>query len=142
LSACSSSACCTRGAGESCSGPDPVGVGSRAPARSATIGGVNQLLLVIAVALTTGAIVFGVIALLAGDDGGLRPAEPDGRAIPLPVDRPLIETDVTEVRFDTAVRGYRMGQVGAALRRLAYDDGSNDEPADVLQAEVDEPRAG
>ena len=102
----------------------------------------NQLLLVIAVALTTGAIVFGVIALLAGDDGGLRPAEPDGRAIPLPVDRPLIETDVTEVRFDTAVRGYRMAQVDAALRRLAYDIGYKDELVKVLQAEVDALRAG
>ena len=52
-------------------------------------------------------------------DEGLDPQEPDGRAIPLPGTRPLIESDVAALRFDTALRGYRMAEVDSALRRAA-----------------------
>lgn len=102
----------------------------------------SQFLLVIAVALTVGAIVFGIIVLVTGDDRGLSAAEPDGRAVPLPADRPLVEPDVAEVRFDTTVRGYRMAQVDAALERLGYDIGYKDELIKVLQSEVDALREG
>lgn len=102
----------------------------------------TQVLLVIAVALTVGAIVFGIVVLVGGDDQGLRQAEPDGRARPLPAARPLTETDVQQVRFDTAVRGYRMAEVDAALRRVAYDIGYKDELVRVLNAEVDALRQG
>lgn len=102
----------------------------------------SQFLLVIAVALTVGAIVFGIIVLVTGDDRGLSAAEPDGRAVPLPADRPLGEPDVAEVRFDTAIRGYRMAQVDAALDRLGYDIGYKDELIKVLQSEVDALREG
>lgn len=102
----------------------------------------SQFLLVAAVALTVGAIVFGVSVLATGDDRGLHPAEPDGRGVPLPADRPLTEADLGEVQFDTAVRGYRMAQVDAALRRAAYDVGYKDELIKVLQAEIDALRAG
>jgi DivIVA domain-containing protein len=103
---------------------------------------VSHFLLVIAVALTVGAIVFGIIVLVTGDDGGLSRAEPDGRAVPLPADRPLAEPDVTAVRFDMTVRGYRMAQVDSALGRLAYDIGYKDELIKVLQSEVDALREG
>jgi DivIVA domain-containing protein len=103
---------------------------------------VTQALLVLAVALTVGLIVFGITVLITGDDEGLRPAEPDGRAVPLPADRPLVEADLERVRFDTVPRGYRMAQVDAALRRAAYDVGYKDELARVLQAEVDALREG
>lgn len=83
----------------------------------------TQFLLVVAVALTVGAVVFGITMLVTGDDQGLRPVEPDGRAVPLPADRPLAEPDLAEVRFDTVLRGYRMAQVDAALQRTAYDIG-------------------
>lgn len=109
---------------------------------SVTIGDVGQFLLVAAVALTAAAIVFGIAVLLTGDDEGLRPVEPDGVAVPLPNDRPLTERDLTEVRFDTALRGYRMAQVDAALRRAAYDLGYKEELINVLQAEVEALRAG
>jgi DivIVA domain-containing protein len=95
-----------------------------------------QVLLVLAAALTVAAVVFGIAVLLTGDRHGLWPAEPDSRAVPLPVDRPLVEQDLGRVRFDTAVRGYRMGQVDAALRRAAYDIGYKDELIKVLQAEI------
>jgi len=103
---------------------------------------VNQFLLVVAVALTVGLIVFGITVLVTGDDSGLAPVEPDGRSIPLPADRPLGEPDLTGVRFDTVLRGYRMAQVDTALRRAAYDIGYKDELIRVLRAEVDALREG
>ncbi|BCJ66189.1 hypothetical protein GCM10009779_26170 [Polymorphospora rubra] len=96
----------------------------------------GQFLLLLVVALTVGAVVFGVTVLVSGGDQGLAPAEPDGRAVPLPGTRPLIEGDVAEVRFDTALRGYRMEQVDQALHRAAYDIGYKDELIGVLEAEV------
>lgn len=102
----------------------------------------TQFLLVVAVALTVGAVVFGITVLVSGADQGLRPVEPDGRAVPLPSDRPLAESDLAEIRLDTALRGYRMAQVDAALRRAGYDIGYKDELVKVLQAEVDALREG
>ncbi|WP_174536449.1 DivIVA domain-containing protein [Micromonospora chalcea] len=95
----------------------------------------GEVLLLLVVALTVAAVVFGVTVLVSGKDPGLTPAEPDGRAVPLPGSRPLDESDVTGVRFDTALRGYRMAQVDAALRRAAYDIGYKSELISVLEAE-------
>jgi DivIVA domain-containing protein len=102
----------------------------------------GQLLLILAVALVVGVIVFGVAVLVTGSDSGLEPAEPDGSAVPLPTHRPLAESDVSRVRFDLALRGYRMAQVDQALRRTAYDIGYKDELISVLEAEVEALRAG
>lgn len=93
-------------------------------------------------ALTVAAVVFGVTVLVTGGDSGLGTAEPDGRAVPLPGTRPLMEADVSAVRFDTTVRGYRMAQVDQALRRAAYDIGYKDELIGVLEAEVTALREG
>ncbi|GGM26165.1 hypothetical protein GCM10011608_08630 [Micromonospora sonchi] len=102
----------------------------------------GQLLLVLVVAVTVAAVVFGVTALVGGRDPGLVPTEADGRAVPLPGDRPLRESDVGEVRFDTALRGYRMAQVDQAMRRAAYDIGYKTELIGVLEAEVTALRQG
>ena len=96
----------------------------------------GQLLLYVAAALVIAAIVFGVTVMLGGGDSGLTPAEPDGRALPLPSDRPLGEEDIIRTRFDTALRGYRMSQVDQALQRAAYDVGYKGELIGVLEAEV------
>lgn len=96
----------------------------------------GSFVLVLVVVLVLAALVMGVVTLLYGDDPGLAPAEPDGRSRPLPTDRPLSETDMEAVRFDTAVRGYRMEQVDRALRRTAYDVGYKEEMITVLEAEV------
>jgi DivIVA domain-containing protein len=101
-----------------------------------------QGLLVVAAALTVGAVMFGVAVLVTEGRHGLRPVEPDGRAVPLPADRPLVEPDLPRVRFDTAWRGYRMAQVDAALQRVAYDIGYKDELIKVLQAEIGALREG
>jgi DivIVA domain-containing protein len=88
------------------------------------------------VALVVAAIVFGVTVLVSGGDSGLTPVEPDGRAVPLPSDRPLGEDDIIRTKFDTALRGYRMSQVDQALQRAAYDIGYKGELINVLEAEV------
>ncbi|MFI7215921.1 DivIVA domain-containing protein [Micromonospora maritima] len=95
----------------------------------------GQVLLLLVVALTVAAVVLGVTVLVSGRDPGLVPTEPDGQAVPLPGSRPLDESDVSEVRFDTALRGYRMAQVDAAMRRAAYDIGYKSELIGVLEAE-------
>jgi DivIVA domain-containing protein len=102
----------------------------------------GQLLLFLVIGLTAGAIVFGVAALVTGNGPGLTATEPDGRAVPLPTNRPLTESDLDQVRFDTALRGYRMAQVDQALRRAAYDIGYKDELIGVLEAEVAALREG
>lgn len=96
----------------------------------------GQLLLFIVVALVVATIVFGVTVLLSGSDPGLTPVEPDGRAVPLPGDRPLGEDDIRTTKFDTVWRGYRMAQVDQALQRAAYDIGYKSELIGVLEAEV------
>src|SRR5437762_11177484 len=102
----------------------------------------GQLLILLVVALVAAALAWGVAVLLMGRDQGLEPAEPDGRAIPLPTVRPLTESDITQLRFDTAARGYRMDQVDQALRRVAYDIGHKEELIGVLEAEVSALRDG
>lgn len=94
-----------------------------------------HFILLLVGAAVVGVIGFGVTWLVAGRDHGLGPAEPDDAAVPLPTSRPLGEGDVTALRFDTTMRGYRMGQVDAALRRTAYDIGYKQELINVLEAE-------
>jgi DivIVA domain-containing protein len=104
--------------------------------------GMGQLLLFVVVALIVAAIIFGVTVMVSGGDSGLTPVEPDGRALPLPSDRPLGEEDVVRTRFDTVLRGYRMSQVDQALQRAAYDIGYKGELIGVLEAEVAALREG
>ena len=60
----------------------------------------------------------------------------------MPGHRPLAEHDFQALRFDTALRGYRMSQVDSALRRAAYDVGYKTELVAVLEAEVAALREG
>lgn len=72
-------------------------------------------------------LVIGAAAVAAaGHGGGLADAPPDRPDVALPVDRPLGADDLREVRFSSAVRGYRMDEVDALLERLAeqLDGGS------------------
>jgi DivIVA domain-containing protein len=102
----------------------------------------GQLLLFIVVAVVVAAIVFGVTVMLGGGDSGLTPVEADGRAVPLPTDRPLGEDDMGQTKFDVVWRGYRMAQVDQALQRAAYDIGYKGELIGVLEAEVTALREG
>jgi DivIVA domain-containing protein len=96
----------------------------------------GTVLLVLVVVLVIAGLVYGVVTLLAGEDPGLSPSDPDGRARPLPNNRSLSEYDLKTVRFDVGFRGYRMTQVDRVLRRTAYDIGYKDEMIAVLEAEV------
>ncbi|WP_432834664.1 DivIVA domain-containing protein [Dactylosporangium sp. CA-092794] len=101
-----------------------------------------EFLLVLIAAVVVGAIGFGVSLLITGDDPGIEGHEPDGRSVPLPSSRPLVEGDVNQLRFDTVVRGYRMNQVDTALRRAGYDIGYKEELIQVLEAEIKALREG
>ncbi|WP_433083027.1 DivIVA domain-containing protein [Dactylosporangium sp. CA-052675] len=101
-----------------------------------------EFLLVLIAAVVVGAIGFGVSLLITGDDPGIEGHEPDGRSVPLPSSRPLVEGDVNQLRFDTVLRGYRMSQVDTALRRAGYDIGYKEELIQVLEAEIKALREG
>jgi DivIVA domain-containing protein len=103
---------------------------------------VAQLLLTLVVLLVLGSIGYGVYLLVQGGDPGLEPVEPDGVAVDLPGTRPLTERDLSRVRFDVGLRGYRMDQVDRALRRAGYDVGYKEELINVLEAEIEALRDG
>jgi len=43
--------------------------------------------------------------LVSGSDPGMKATEPDGRSVPLPGSRPLVESDISKASFDVTVRG-------------------------------------
>lgn len=62
----------------------------------------------------------GVVVVAAGRGEGLSPAQTDEPRPSLP-DHLLTADDLRDVRFSTAVRGYRVAEVDALLRRLAAE---------------------
>jgi hypothetical protein len=69
----------------------------------------GTVLLVLVVVLVIAGLVYGVVTLLAGEDPGLSPADPDGRAARCPT-TVLTEYDLKAV-LRRGYRGYRMSQV-------------------------------
>ena len=67
-------------------------------------------------------VVMGVVAVVATGRGGsmaeVYDDRPDAR---VPADGPLTGADLREVRFTTALRGYRAAEVDALLDRLATE---------------------
>jgi DivIVA domain-containing protein len=97
---------------------------------------VRDLLLTLAVALVLGLIVFGAVAFTLGKAPGLDPVSPDAAPYDLPQDAEVTPEDITRVRFDVVLRGYRMDQVDAVLERLSYDLGIRDEEIRALRDEL------
>ena len=65
------------------------------------------------------AVVVGLVVVLAVARGeAMQPVEPDRRDVLVPADRPLHAGDLADVRFTTALRGYRMEEVDALLAHL------------------------
>ena len=65
------------------------------------------------------AVVVAVVVVVAAARGeAMQPVEPDRRDVHVPADRPLTAADLEQVRFSTALRGYRMDEVDALLARL------------------------
>jgi DivIVA domain-containing protein len=69
------------------------------------------LFVAVIVAVVTGAAVLGRV------DGSLADATTTMSHVPLPEDQ-LTPSDIDELRFDTAMRGYRMSQVDGVIDRL------------------------
>jgi DivIVA domain-containing protein len=71
---------------------------------------------VVIVALTGG-----VVAVAVGRGGTMSEAYDDRPDAAVPSGRPLRADDLRDVRFSTAVRGYRMDEVDALLARIRAD---------------------
>ncbi|MBA3488009.1 MAG: DivIVA domain-containing protein [Longispora sp.] len=102
----------------------------------------SQFLLLLVIALAAGGIIFGVAALITGSDPGMVDVDPQVRAVPLPEDRKLEETDLAQLRFDSGMRGYRPDQVDAAIDRVSADVARKNELIDLLESEVSALRDG
>ena len=78
-------------------------------------------------------LILGVLAAVAvvasGRGGGLAEVYDDRPDSRVQADGPLRATDLREVRFTSAFRGYRMSEVDALLDRLAEELASRDEQA-------------
>ena len=85
-------------------------------AKRGTIDGVMWVWVVVIVALTGG-----VVAVAVGRGGAMSEAYDDRPDAAVPSGRPLTSDDLRDVRFSTAVRGYRMDEVDALLARLRAD---------------------
>lgn len=90
----------------------------------------------IAVAAVGVWIAFSIVVWATGRDTLLDTA-PAGPPPGLRDQDPVSEATLAAVRFDTGLRGYRTGQVDAALTRLAWELGRKDEQIAVLQARLD-----
>ncbi len=90
------------------------------------------------------AVVVGLVVVLAVARGeAMQPVEPDRRDVLVPADRPLHAGDLADVRFTTALRGYRMEEVDALLARLRLqlpDPTARTHP--VPSTDPEEPHAG
>ncbi|RZS87252.1 DivIVA domain-containing protein [Motilibacter rhizosphaerae] len=81
------------------------------------------------------AIVAGVALVAAGRGTSLSEVEPDAPPVGLP-QGPLAPDDLHQVRFPSALRGYRMREVDEVLDRLAEELGRRDERIAELEGAV------
>lgn len=72
---------------------------------------------VVVIVLIAGA----VVVVAVGRGGELAPVYDDRPDVTIPSGRPLTSDDLRDVRFTTAVRGYRMDEVDALLARVRAD---------------------
>jgi DivIVA domain-containing protein len=63
----------------------------------------------------------GVVAVAVGRGGSMSEVYDDRPDASVPSGRPLTSDDLRDVRFSTAVRGYRMDEVDALLSRIRAD---------------------
>jgi|1186.fasta_scaffold97995_2 DivIVA domain-containing protein len=76
-----------------------------------------MLVWVVVIIALTGA----VVAVAVGRGGTMSEVYDDRPDATVPAGRPLTSDDLRDVRFSTAVRGYRMDEVDALLARLRAD---------------------
>lgn len=76
--------------------------------------------MVVVEVLVVALVLFAVVAIASGRHrSSMADFPPDTVPRNLPEDRPVFPSDVERVRFDLALRGYRMDQVDEVLDRLA-----------------------
>jgi len=63
----------------------------------------------------------GVVAVAVGRGGSMSEVYDDRPDATVPAGRPLTSEDLRDIRFSTAVRGYRMDEVDALLARVRAD---------------------
>ena len=68
------------------------------------------------------------VVYTAGRDAGMADAADDRPDVLVPTDRPLTADDLGQVRFSTALRGYRMDEVDDLIARLRADMYERDHP--------------
>ncbi|CAN5576711.1 hypothetical protein BH24ACT13_BH24ACT13_01450 [soil metagenome] len=90
------------------------------------------VLLLLAVAL-----VLAVAAVALGRGDAMAPASADRRPPALPSGRPLIPSDLEQVRLPVTVRGYRMDEVDAVLDRVSTELAERDALIARLMARLD-----
>jgi DivIVA domain-containing protein len=105
-----------------------------ATAKRGTIGAVMWFWVVVLVLL------LGAVAVVAaGRDNSMAEAYDDRPDRTIPTGRPLTAGDLQEVRFSSALRGYRMDEVDALLDRIAADLLSREQYERPGSAEEPEP---
>ncbi len=83
-------------------------------------------------------VIIGAIAIVASGRGGSMAEVYDDRPdVALPTGRPLTAEDVRSLRFNTAVRGYRMDEVDALLARIEADLIDREEDSTSTSARTD-----
>jgi DivIVA domain-containing protein len=82
------------------------------------------------------------LAVLGDGAGALKDPDPDRIDDRLPPDRPLLRSDIDEVRLPVAVRGYRMLDVDEVLDRLGAELAERDARIAELEASLAGVRAG
>jgi DivIVA domain-containing protein len=97
---------------------------------------VATFLVWVVTALVVAAAAFGVVVVLTGRADVMAEMPPDAVPVELPEDRPITASDLTRVRFDLALRGYRMDQVDALLDRLGRELADRDEEISALRSRL------
>ena len=77
-------------------------------------------------------LVLGAVVVVASGEGApLTEEYRDSHDVQVPLDRPLTGADLRDLRFNTAIRGYRADEVDALLDRLAAQLDARPDDADV-----------
>jgi len=87
-------------------------------------------------------VVAAVAMAVLGDGSALKDPDPDRIDDRLPPDRPLVRSDIDEVRLPVAVRGYRMLDVDEVLDRLGAELAERDARIAELESSLAGVRAG
>jgi DivIVA domain-containing protein len=82
--------------------------------------------------LVSAGVIFAIFAVTVGRGGSMTQFQPDWPGRPLPQDRPVRASDLSDARFSVAFRGYRMAEVDDALDRLAVEIAQRDERIQLL----------